>query len=169
MRESRFQFLLLLLAALFHPIVERWLRPFGLVVDYPFLLVFWISLRRGRSPGTFYGFLLGLLRDLGNFAVLGASALGYAFAGYLVGDLREKVDRENLGIRLALLVASYLLVQAVALLPHSGWSLGTALWAWVRYALPGSLLNAGVYLLSLLVVLILREGTALLHEPVERS
>lgn len=169
MRESRFQFLFLVLAALFHPIVERWLRPWGLSVDYPFLVVFWIAIRRGRSPGALYGFLLGLLRDLSNFAVLGGSALAYCLAGYLVGDLREKVDRDNLGMRLALLIVAQLSAQAVILLPQSGWSIPAAFWAWWRYALPGSVLNALVYLLSLLVVLALREGTALLHEPSERS
>jgi rod shape-determining protein MreD len=167
MKESRLQFSLLVLAALFHPIVERWLRPWGLSVDYPFLVVFWIALRRGRTPGCFYGFLIGLLRDLGNFSVLGSSALAYSLLGYLVGDLREKVDRDNLSTRLALLVAAVLAVQAIALLPMSGWSPGAALHAWWRFALPGSLLNTLVYLLSLLVVFLLREGSSLLHEPAE--
>ncbi len=167
MNESRLQFSLLLLAALFHPIVECWLRPWGLSVDYPFLVVFWIALRRGRTPACFYGFLIGLLRDLGNFSVLGANALAYSLVGYMGGDLREKVDRDNLGMRLTLLVAAVLVVQAVALLPMSGWSLGAALHAWWRYSLPGSLLDMFVYFLSLLLVFLLREGSTLLHEPAE--
>lgn len=167
MKESRLQFSLLLLAALFHPIVERWLRPWGLSVDYPFLVVFWIALRRGRTPGCFYGFLVGLLRDLGNFSVLGTSALAYSLVGYVVGDLREKVDRDHLGMRLALLVASVLVVQAISLLPMSGWSPGAAFHTWWRFALPGSLLDMLVYLTSLLLIFLLKEGSTLLHEPAD--
>ncbi|MCB1164118.1 MAG: rod shape-determining protein MreD [Candidatus Krumholzibacteriia bacterium] len=169
MSENRWQFFILLLAALFHPIVERWLRPWGLSVDYPFLVVFWIALRRGRTPGAFYGFFIGLLRDLGNFSMLGASALAYALVGYAVGDLREKVDRDNLGTRLVLLAAAVLATQAVILLPRSGWSVGSALWAWARYALAGAPLNALVYAFVLLVVHLIREGTRLLNEPAQRS
>ncbi len=169
MKETRLQFSLLVLAALFHPIVERWLRPWGLSVDYPFLVVFWIALRRGRTPGCFYGFLIGLLRDLANFSILGTSALAYSLVGYIVGELREKVDRDHLGIRLVLLVAAVLAVQAISLLPMTGWSPGAAFWAWLRFALPGSLLDALVYLLSLLVVSLLRGGTALLNEPAEHA
>lgn len=168
MRESRFQFLLLILLALFHPITERWLRPWGIGVDYPFLVAFWVALRRGRSPGALYGFLIGLLRDLGNYSVLGASALAYSVVGYAVGDLREKVDREDLGTRLILLGVASLVGQAIFLLPRSEWALGAAFWAWCRYSLLGALLTALVYLGILFFVHLLREGTRLLHEPPTR-
>ncbi len=137
MRESRFQFLFLVLAALFHPIVERWLRPWGLSVDYPFLVVFWIAIRRGRSPGALYGFLLGLLRDLSNFAVLGGSALAYCLARHLVRDLREKADRDNLGMRPALLILAQPSAHAVILLPQSGRPPPPPLRGWRRSAPPG--------------------------------
>lgn len=168
MIESRFQFLLLLLLALFHPLTERWLRPFGLSVDYPFLVVFWIALRKGRSPGAFYGFLVGFLRDLGNYSVLGGSALAYSLLGFAVGDMREKVNRDDLGTRLTLLTLSSLLVQAIFLLPRSAWSLADAFWAWWRYALGGSLLTTLAYAAILFLVHLLREGARLLHEPPQR-
>ncbi len=168
MNESRFQFLILILLALFHPITERWLRPWGLSVDYPFLVVFWIALRRGRSPGALYGFLIGLLRDLGNYSVLGGSALAYTVVGYAVGDLREKVNRDDLGTRLILLAVAVLGGQAIFLLPRSDWSLAAAFWAWCRYTLLGALLTALVYAGLLLLVHLLREGTRLLHEPPQR-
>lgn len=168
MRESRFQFLLLLLLALFHPITERWLRPWGLSVDYPFLVVFWIALRRGRSPGALYGFLIGLLRDLGNYSVLGGSALAYTVIGFAVGDLREKVNRDDLGTRLILLALAVLGGQAIFLLPRSDWVIADAFWAWTRYSLLGALLTALVYAGILFCVHLLREGTRLLHEPSQR-
>ena len=152
MIESRLQLLLLALLALFHPITERWLAPWQITVDYPFLLLFWIALRRGRTPGTFYGFFLGLLRDLADFSQLGAAALAFSVGGYAIGSLREKIDR----------------VQAVFILPRSGWSPGAAFLIWLRYALPGGFLNAAIYFLSLVVVWLVKEGLALLHEPVER-
>jgi len=166
--ESRLQLLLLALLALFHPITERWLAPWQITVDYPFLLLFWIAMRRGRTPGTFYGFFLGLLRDLADFSQLGAAALAFSVGGYAIGSLREKIDRENLAIRLLLLLLGYLLVQAVFILPRSGWSPGAAFLIWLRYALPGGFLNAAIYFLSLVVVWLVKEGLALLHEPVER-
>lgn len=168
MIESRFQFFLLLLLALFHPITERWLRPWGLSVDYPFLVVFWIALRKGRSPGSLYGFLVGFLRDLGNYSVLGGSALAYSLLGFAVGDMREKVNRDDLGTRLTLLTLSSLIAQAIFLLPRSAWSLADAFWAWWRYALGSSLLTALVYVAILFLVHLLREGARLLHEPPQR-
>lgn len=168
MIETRLQFFLLLLLALFHPIAERWLRPWGLGVDYPFLVVFWIALRRGRSPGALYGFLVGVLRDLGNYSVLGGSALAYSLLGFAVGDMREKVNRDDLGTRLILLTIASLIAQAIFLLPRSAWSLADAFWAWWRYALGGSLLTTLVYLAILFLVHLLREGARLLHEPPKR-
>jgi len=160
--------LILLIGAFLHPLVERAFTPWDLSVDAPFLLMFWIALRRGPLAGTAYGFLLGLLRDLGNFAQLGATSLALSLGGFAVGRLRDKIDRDNLPIRLLLLILAYLFVQAVFLLPRSGWSPAAAAPAWFRYALPGSLLNALAYTASLLVVWIFREGVALLHEPAGR-
>ena len=140
-----------------------------MTVDYPFLLLFWIAMRRGALAAVFYGFCLGLLRDLADFSQLGATALAFTCGGFALGKLRDKIDRENLGIRLLLVVLSTLLVQAVFLLPRSAWSVPEALVAWFRYALLGSLLNAAVYALSLVVVWLIREGLALLHEPMARG
>jgi len=167
-RESRLQLALLVLAALFYPITERWVAPWQITVDWPFLLLFWIAFRRGRVAGCFYGLLLGLLRDLADFSQLGATALGFTIGGWLLGTLREKVDRESLGVRLLLLAVVYLIVQAVFLFVRAGWSPGAAVLAWLRYALPGSVLTAAGYLASLLIAAFLREGLGLLREPLDR-
>ncbi|MCP4545897.1 MAG: rod shape-determining protein MreD [bacterium] len=167
MRETRFQLLLLVLGTIFYPVTEKWFAPWGVSVNYPFLLLFWVTIRRGRTPGTFYGFFIGLLRDLSSSTELGASALAFSLTGYLIGGVREKIDRENVAIRLTLLAGSYLVCQAIYLMPRMDWSLPAAGAAWVRYALPGSVLNALVYLLTLLLVRGLSEGLALIHEPAE--
>ena len=168
MRESRLQFFLLALAALYYPITERWLQFWQLNVDYPFLVLFWVAIRKGHRPGVLFGFALGLLRDMSDFSQIGATALAFSVGGFAVGKMRDKIDRESLPARLLLLVAGYLLTQAVFLLARSGWSPAAGAIAWARYALPSSLLNAAVYGLSLLIVELIREGLALLNEPLAR-
>lgn len=168
MRETRWQLFLLVLAALFYPQTEDWLRPWQLTVDYPFLLLFWIALRRGVLSGILFGFCLGLLRDLADHAQLGATALAFTIGGFGIGKLRDKIDRDNLATRILLLMLSYLVVKAIFFLPFKDWSLPAAVQAWLRFALPGSILNAAVYLLSLGIVWFVREGAALLHEPTAR-
>jgi rod shape-determining protein MreD len=167
-RESRLQLFLLSLAALFHPITETWLRPWSLTVDYPFLVLFWIALRRGPLVGTVAGFLLGFLRDLADYSLLGVSSLAYCIGAYGVGAVREKVDREDLPTRMTLLALAYLLTRAIALLLRSDWSMGVAALTWLRYALPESLLCTLVYLIVLIFVWLLGEGARLLHEPSAR-
>ena len=165
MRESRLQLLLLALATLYHPIVETWIHPGGITVDYPFLLLFWIALRRGPMEGALAGFALGMLRDLADYSMLGVSSLSYSVGAYAVGAVREKVDRDNLPIRLALLVLAYLWTRGLALLPGSDWSPLAAALSWLRYSVPESLLCAFVYLLILSFVWVLKEGARLLREP----
>ncbi len=165
MRESRLQLFILVLAALFHPITESWLRPWQLTVDYPFLVIFWIALRRGPLPGTVAGFSIGLIRDLAGASTLGASSLAFVISAYFVGAVREKVDRENLLIRLTLLGFSYLFMRSIALLADSGGYFSAAFLSWVRFSLGESLLICSIYLLVLICVRLLVEGARLLHEP----
>jgi rod shape-determining protein MreD len=167
MKESRTQLVILVLLTLIYPLSETWIAPLGLRLDFPFLLLFWISIRRGKMPGTFYGFFLGLIRDLADFSRLGATSLAFSLGGYLIGSLRLKIDRDNLGIRLLLLIFTYLITQAIFLLPCTDWSIPAAFQAWIRFSLPGSILNAAAYLLTLFVVHLLREGLVLLHEPAD--
>jgi len=167
MRESRPQLAVILLAFLLHPQLERWISPWGIAPDFPFLLVFWIAIRRGKLPAMFWGLGIGLLRDLGDFEVLGASSLALTLSGYFMGFMRDRIDRGSLAMRVMLFAAGQLMAQAIFFLMALDWRPWDALLHWLKQGLPIALYSLLLYLAMLTAVFIARGGLQLFREPHE--
>lgn len=165
MRDSRWQLLILVLAALFHPGLEAGLSPWGLSPDLPFLLVFWIAIRRHRHTATLWGFALGLFVDLADFSHLGGAALSFTVAAWMISTLAAHIDRESLALRLFLLFIGQVTAHTILLLVQTGTAPGSAILLWFVSVLPGALLGCLLYLASLALVLLGHGAWRMLHEP----
>lgn len=165
MRESRPQLAVLLAALLLHPHLERWLSPWGIAPDFPYLLIFWIAMRRGKLPALFWGLGLGLLRDLADHDRLGASSLALSAAGYFLGFMRDRIDRSSLAMRVPLFLLGAILAQALFFLLAMDWRPGPVLLQWLKQGLPSALLSLLVYLLVLGAVFLARGGLRRFREP----
>jgi len=167
MSETRPQLGLLILGLLIHPILENLISPWGVSPDMIYLLVFWIAMRRGRLPAMFWAFGLGLIRDLGDFSVLGASPLAYSSAAFLLGGLRDRVDRENQLMRALLFLIGALLAQFLYFLVSAGAGADALLMLWLKIGWPVSLLSLLLYFLVLGGVYLAGEGLQRFREPDE--
>jgi len=165
--ETRPQLAVLILAVLLHPLLESLISPWGIAPDLIYLLVFWIAMRRGRVVAMLWGFGLGLLRDLGDFSILGASSLAYASAAFLLGGLRDRVDRENQLMRALLFLLGALLAQLLFLLMAAGSGPTHLALLWMKTGWPVSLLSLALYFLVLAGVWLAREGLDRFREPDE--
>ncbi len=83
----------------------------GVVLDVlVFVTVVW-SLRRGETPGTMLGFVLGLAADLDAGHWLGRHALALSLIGYATGRLGHTLVRDRTRTHLVLLAAATLAHQ----------------------------------------------------------
>ena len=167
MNETRPQLAILILVALLHPLLENLISPWGIAPDLIYLIVFWIAMRRGRVAAMLWGFSLGLLRDLGDFSILGASSLAYASAAFLLGVLRDRLDRENLIMRALLFLLGAVLAQLLFLLVAAGSGPSHLALLWLKSGWPVSLLSLLIYFLVLGGVWLIREGLDRFREPDE--
>ncbi len=164
MRESRPQLAVLLLCFLLHPLLERWISPWGLAPDFPYMLVFWVAIRRGKLPSLFWGLGIGLLRDLADYQLLGASSLALGVSGYFLGAMRDRVDRGSLAMRVMLFVPGALMAQALFLIMSLGGSPVFLFLQWLKHGLPVSVLSLAVYLAVLGLVFVFSGGLHLFRE-----
>lgn len=116
-------------------------RPLGIRVDLPLLLVLGIGFSSRRADAAVAGWCTGLLVDLHQLGPLGLSALVYAVAGWSLADSRVRVVEAGPLFRtvqgaLAALTVSWLLWAATVLVGQLGnpadwsllgWSAGLAL------------------------------------------
>jgi rod shape-determining protein MreD len=86
--------LCLLLAALQGSLIAvipwEWARP-------DLLLAFLVltAMKRGPTAGTWFGFFVGIIRDLSQPTLLGLRALTMALVGFSAGRIAENVDRTS--------------------------------------------------------------------------
>ena len=164
MRESRPQLAVLLLCFLLHPLLERLISPWGLAPDFPYMLVFWIAIRRGKLPALFWGLGIGLLRDVADYQLLGASSLALGVSGYFLGAMRDRVDRGSLAMRVMLFLPGALLAQALFLIMSLGGSPLFLFLQWLKHGLPVSAISLAVYLAVLGVVFVFSGGLQIFRE-----
>jgi len=81
--------------------------------DFLLLLVIFWSWRRGGREGTVVGFVAGLLMDLFFSPLLGLYSFSFALIGFLIGEVRERVYRENILIFLIVIAAVSLLSRII--------------------------------------------------------
>ncbi len=84
--------------------------------DLPIVALFYLSLRLGVMPGVYVGFFLGLGQDLFSQSVLGQIALAKSVAGFVAGLFNERVVRLDPITRGALLIAVFVLNDAIVML-----------------------------------------------------
>jgi len=84
--------------------------------DLPLVALFYLALRLGVMPGVYVGFFLGLGQDLFSQSVLGQIALAKSVTGFVIGLFNERVVRLDPITRGALLIAMFVLNDAIVML-----------------------------------------------------
>jgi len=110
--------------------------------DLPLIALFYLSLRLGIMPGVYVGFFLGLGQDLFAQGFLGQTALAKSVVGFVCGQFNERVVRLDPITRGALLVAMFVLNDAIIMLIHivkSDGSAGTLFTELLMVTLPRAL------------------------------
>lgn len=110
--------------------------------DFPLLIVAYFAVNRGALQGSIAGFVVGLIQDLFNPALLGLNALVKSVVGYGLGIAGTKAEHENL-----LFVGGLLTVAAAAndffyLFFFTGLDLGRFFVLWVTISLPSAVYTA---------------------------
>jgi len=163
-KESRPQLAVILGCFLLHPLLERWISPWGIAPDFPYLLIFWIAIRRGKLPAMFWGLAIGLLRDLADYQILGASSLALSVSGYFLGAMRDRVDRGSLAMRVMLFLPGALMAQALFLIVSLGGSPIFLFMQWIKHGVPAAFMSLLAYLIILGVVFVARGGLRMFRE-----
>ncbi|MDP6419508.1 MAG: rod shape-determining protein MreD [Candidatus Krumholzibacteria bacterium] len=166
MTESRPQLGILLLFFLFQPLLESF-APAGYRVDFAFLLLFWIAMRAGRVPTLLWAFALGLIRDVSDFETLGASSAAFVPSAWLLSDLRHRVDRKSVLMRMVLFLLSFLLARLIFYLVYDWPEILHALLLWLREGLLHAFLGLVFYFLLLGLIFLFREGLGVFREANE--
>ena len=120
----------LLLSLLLNMVIHQWLGRSGWVPDWLALaLLFW-GVHQPRRVGVGWAFVLGLLLDVHQGALLGQHALAYSLLGYLAISMHRRVLWFGLLSQGLHLLPVLLLVHAVQwlvrLLAGDGWPV----WSW---------------------------------------
>jgi rod shape-determining protein MreD len=116
-------------------------RPLGVRIDLPLLLVLGVGLSARRPDAAVVGWCTGLLVDLHQLGPLGLTALVYTVAGWSLADSRVRVVEAGPAFRtvqgaLAAVTIGWVLWAAATLLgqgpgpvgwPQLGWSAGLLL------------------------------------------
>jgi len=84
--------------------------------DLPLIALFYLSLSLGVMPGVYVGFFLGLGQDLFSQSYLGQMALAKSVMGFVAGLFNERVVRLDPITRMALLIAMFVLNDAIIML-----------------------------------------------------
>lgn len=67
-----------------------------IVPDFPLLFVVYLGLFRGSFQSTIAGFLVGVLQDLYNPALLGLNALLKSIVGFIAGHIGSKTELDSI-------------------------------------------------------------------------
>ncbi|MBU1700557.1 MAG: rod shape-determining protein MreD [Candidatus Eisenbacteria bacterium] len=121
----------------------------GLIVPWEgarldLLLAFLVltAMDRGPKEGVWLGFIIGIVRDLNQPALLGMNSLSLGAIGYCAGRFADSVDRNSWKVQALILLVLGLFSRVFetfliqVLQGHSTWD-----WLW-RYEIPALLLTA---------------------------
>jgi len=121
-------------------------------IDLPLLItIFFGMARRNPISGLLTGAVIGLAQDALGGLPLGLYGIAKTVVGYLASSLGVKLDVENAGARLLVIVGFYLVHAAVYFTVARGLVNLSLTWSWGR-GIMGGLANAvlGVFLFFLL-------------------
>ncbi|MDH4035967.1 MAG: rod shape-determining protein MreD [Candidatus Krumholzibacteria bacterium] len=109
--------------------------------DFVVVCVVLFGLQRGRIPGAVYGFVLGLVVDVGNPGFLGLNALTKTVVGYAAGRMGSATSPGSLVLFVVFLVTAF--VHDVVYYTLYLWpQVGGILVSMVTVALPSALYTA---------------------------
>jgi rod shape-determining protein MreD len=112
--------------------------------DFPLLLMAYFAVTRQPQHGAFAGFLIGLIQDLFNPALLGLNALTKTLAGYALGMASAKIEPESSLLLFPLFGVTALAHDVLYLLFFTGLDLGQFFTLLFTVALPSALYTAVV-------------------------
>ena len=147
-------------------------RPFGLRIDLPLLLVVGVSLVARRRDAAVVGWATGLLVDLHQLLPLGLSALVYAVLGWTLAEGHPGAREAGRWSRtlqgaVALAVVQVVLALATALL---GDGPGRSVWSLAAAALGSAVVGAvGVHPATMCGRRLVRTGGVRFGSPLSRS
>jgi rod shape-determining protein MreD len=109
--------------------------------DFVVVCVVLFGLQRGRIAGSVFGFILGLVVDLGNPGYLGLNALTKTVVGYAAGRMGSATSPGSVVLFVVFLVVAFahdVIYYTMFLWPHVGGALASI----VTIALPSALYTA---------------------------
>jgi rod shape-determining protein MreD len=110
--------------------------------DFPLLIVVYLAVFKGPIRGSTVGFLVGLIQDLFNPALLGLNALTKTLAGYVLGVTGAKTEPESSVLLFALFGGAALAHDAGYLLLFTGLNLGKFFLMWAKVSVPSAVYTA---------------------------
>ncbi|MGD0153316.1 MAG: rod shape-determining protein MreD [Thermacetogeniaceae bacterium] len=119
------------------------LRIGGVMPDLLLVLVIFTALFYGSLAGGVVGFAVGLAQDLIGGPYLGLGALSIFLAGYLMGYLERRVNKDNLLVAFSLVLVGSFMAGAFYLLGQGLLDMGSLnMRLFWRVMAPGALYNA---------------------------
>ena len=106
----------IILCVILQSALVQYIAVMSLKPDLPLIALFYLSLSLGVMPGVYVGFFLGLGQDLFSPGFLGQSALAKSVAGFVGGLFNERVVRLDPITRGALLIAIFIINDAIVML-----------------------------------------------------
>lgn len=112
--------LFIVLAFIVVLILQTTILPFlrigGIMPDLLLVLVIFTALFYGSLAGGVVGFVVGLIQDLLGGHYLGLGALSFFLAGFLMGYLERRVNKDNLLVAFSLVLMGSFMASAFFLL-----------------------------------------------------
>ena len=77
-------------------------------LDFPLLILVYLSLTKGAKEGAFFGFLIGFVLDILNPSFLGLNALIKSTIGFAIGSFKDTLFLESLYFKIAIVFSAVL-------------------------------------------------------------
>lgn len=137
-------FFLVWLAVFLQSALTNIITIWGLVPDFIIIIVALVALKDGASSGVWIGLLAGFLSDCYHPSTMGLFSASGVAAGYLAGQAREKIYREQLLSQVALISALSLIRQLFGFFGRDGGQLSSYWHFLFRYGLGGAFFTGAI-------------------------
>lgn len=137
-------FILVWLAVFLQSAMANMITVWGLVPDFVVIVIALVALKGGASPGIWIGLMAGFLSDCYHPSTMGLFSAGGVTVGYLAGQAREKIYREQLLSQVALISVLALVRQLFSFFGRDGGHLSSYWHFLFRYGLGGAIFTGVV-------------------------
>lgn len=137
-------FILVWLAVFLQSALTNMITIWGLVPDFIIIVIALVALKNGASSGIWVGLMAGFLSDCYHPSTMGLFSASGVTVGYLAGQAREKIYREQLPSQIALISVLSLARQLFGFFGRDGGQLSSYGHFLFRYGLGGAILTGAI-------------------------